>query len=67
MHQPTPWYRTGLGTDESKWNIVQSAVKDEDNFVCECDNPDDAKLIIDAVNAKHCAQQHLVELRSNEL
>lgn len=51
--QPTPWYRTGLGTDRSKWTIIQSLVKDEDNYVCECDSPEDAAFIVDVVNEWH--------------
>jgi len=43
-------YRTGPGTDQSQWKIVQIADKDEDNFVCECETPELAQLIVSCVN-----------------
>lgn len=64
MHKPLPWYVTGLGTDESKWSIVQSAALDEDNFICECDDPEDARLIVSAVNAFGIAN-HISDSSSN--
>lgn len=44
-------YVTGLGTDPTKWKIIQRADLEEDNYVCECETPAQAREIVRRFNA----------------